>query len=172
MDLIRVTPSGTLLIGKSPRAHALICAIGRSGMIAASEKREGDGASPVGRWPLRRVHYRADRLEPITTHLPLRAIQPDDGWCDAPEHPQYNSRVQRPFPASHEILWRDDAVYDVIVELGHNDDPTVPGAGSAIFMHVAKPDYSPTEGCIALALADLLSLLVDASTDTLLEISF
>lgn len=123
------------------------------------EKTEGDGGTPVGMFPLRRVLYRPDRLDAPATGLPVEAIKPDQGWCDDPAHPDYNRPVSLPFAASHEKLWRDDGVYDVIVILGHNDDPPVPGKGSAIFMHVARPDYGPTEGCVALALEDLLDVL-------------
>lgn len=123
------------------------------------DKTEGDGGTPVGRFPLRRVLYRPDRLDAPATGLPVEAIKPDQGWCDDPAHPDYNRPVRLPFADSHEKLWREDMVYDVIVILGHNDDPPVPGKGSAIFMHVARPAYEPTEGCVALALEDLLAVL-------------
>ncbi len=144
------------------------CALGRGGVRA--DKREGDGATPVGRFTLRRVLWRADRLERPETGLPLSPIAPDDGWCDAPEDPAYNRPVKRPYPASHEELWRDDHVYDVIVVMGHNDDPVVPGQGSAVFMHVARPDWEPTAGCVALPLPDLLRLLKDCGPDTALAV--
>lgn len=150
---IRVEPDGRVTWpGGSAR-----CALGRGGIRA--DKREGDGGTPVGRFLLRRVLYRPDRLDPPKTGLPVAAIDPLDGWCDDPAHPDYNRPVRRPFSASHEELWREDHVYDVIVVLGHNDDPVVPGDGSAVFMHVARPDWEPTAGCIALALPDLLRLL-------------
>jgi L,D-peptidoglycan transpeptidase YkuD (ErfK/YbiS/YcfS/YnhG family) len=135
------------------------CALGRGGV--RPDKREGDGGTPVGRFPLRRVLFRPDRLAPPETRLPVAPIDPADGWCDDPGHPDYNRPVRRPFPASHEEMWREDGVYDVVVVLGHNDDPVVPGAGSAVFMHVARPGYEPTAGCVALALPDLLRLLRD-----------
>jgi L,D-peptidoglycan transpeptidase YkuD (ErfK/YbiS/YcfS/YnhG family) len=137
------------------------CALGRGGVRA--DKREGDGATPVGRFALRRVLYRPDRLDPPETGLPSDPIRPEDGWCDDPAHPDYNRPVALPFAASHEEMWRADEVYDVVVVLGHNDDPVVPGAGSAVFMHVARPDYEPTAGCVALALPDLLRLLRDCA---------
>lgn len=133
------------------------CAIGKNGI--AADKREGDGKTPAGSFPLRECWYRADRLPAPAAALPLRVIHPDDGWCDDPAHPLYNRHVKLPFMASHETLWREDGVYDFIVPLGYNDDPVVPGRGSAIFLHVAKPDYSPTEGCVALAKGDLLEVL-------------
>jgi L,D-peptidoglycan transpeptidase YkuD (ErfK/YbiS/YcfS/YnhG family) len=139
--------------------------------VAADAKREGDGASPIGSWPVRRVWYRADRGPPPETGLPVIALQPDDGWCDAPDHAAYNRRVPLPFPVSHERLWREDGVYDLIVELGYNDDPPVAGRGSAIFMHIAREDYVPTEGCVALAQADLRAVLKQLTGDSRIEIS-
>ena len=140
------------------------CALGRGGVRA--DKREGDGATPIGRFPLRRLLYRPDRLPtPPVTGLPASAIAPADGWCDDPADPRYNQPVPLPWPTSHERLWRDDALYDLVVVLGHNDDPPRPGLGSAIFLHLARTDYLPTEGCIALAFSDLMALLADCGPD-------
>jgi L,D-peptidoglycan transpeptidase YkuD (ErfK/YbiS/YcfS/YnhG family) len=135
----------------------LPCAIGRGGV--RSLKREGDGASPQGTWALRCVRYRADRISHPVSGLPTRSMRPQDGWCDAPADGNYNRPVRQPYPASAEHLWRDDGLYDVLVVLGYNDQPRVRGRGSAIFMHVARPGFSPTEGCIALRLTDLLKVL-------------
>lgn len=133
------------------------CALGRGGI--RTDKAEGDGATPAGDWPLGRVFYRPDRLSAPETGLMTIPLTPDFGWCDDPAHPDYNRLISLPHPAHHENLWREDAVYDIIVELEYNTGPVQAGRGSAIFMHVAKPDYSPTEGCIALNLDDLLVLL-------------
>ncbi len=133
------------------------CAIGRGGV--RDDKTEGDGATPAGRFALRYVLYRADRIAKPATALAARPIARDDGWCDDADDPAYNRPVRLPFAGSHEVLWREDSLYDVIVVLGHNDTPPVPGRGSAIFLHLARPDYGPTEGCIALALDDLLEVL-------------
>ena len=115
----------------------LRAALGKGGVIAESDKREGDGATPIGRWPVRRVLYRSD-LGPAPE-------------CDAPGDAAYNRPVRLPYPASAESLMREDGLYDIIVILGHNDDPPVDSAGSAIFLHCARPDYGPTLGCVALA---------------------
>lgn len=147
------------------------CALGRSGIVPASGKREGDGASPAGIWPVRRALWRADRLARPQTALPLQAINPDDGWCDAPDDPAYNRPVRLPWPASHETMTRTDGLYDVVVVLGHNDNPPVPGMGSAIFLHCAADDYKPTEGCVAFARDTLLELLAGMTTASTLEIS-
>jgi L,D-peptidoglycan transpeptidase YkuD (ErfK/YbiS/YcfS/YnhG family) len=146
------------------------CCLGRSGVISAKNKREGDGASPIGVWPIRRVLVRPDRIPDLQTRLDVAPLDPSDGWCDAPQDPAYNRPVRLPYPASAENLWRDDEVYDLIVILGHNDDPPVPGMGSAIFLHLARPDGAPTEGCVALARPDLLRVLAEASPGAAIEI--
>ncbi|MBV7522566.1 L,D-transpeptidase [Ensifer sp. ENS12] len=145
------------------------CAVGRGGIRV--EKVEGDGVSPVGRWPIRQVFYRADRMVKPASPFASRAIDRLDGWCDAPSHPDYNRLVKLPFAANHEELWRDDDLYDIVVVLGHNDDPPVAGAGSAIFLHVAQPNYAPTAGCAALSREDLLAFLALAEPSTHLAFS-
>ena len=147
------------------------CALGRGGVVPAGVKTEGDGASPAGVWPLRRVLWRADRLPRPRTSLPATVLRQDDGWCDDPADPNYNQRVAWPYGASAERLWRDDGVYDLIIVLGHNDSPVRSGAGSAIFLHVARRDFRPTEGCVALEAPDLLSLLALTTPGDSLEIS-
>jgi len=163
------------------RAHAdgrfelegrtLRCAIGKSGAIPAKDKREGDGKSPQGVWPMRAVWYRPDvYTQGPATALPVHAMRPQDGWCDAPGDPNYNRPVTLPYPASAERMWRDDAVYDLVVILGHNDAPPVPGMGSAIFLHLARENYPGTEGCVALARADLEAVLAMAKPGDAVEI--
>lgn len=133
------------------------CALGRGGVRA--DKEEGDGATPLATLPLRRVYFRADRVKIPACAVPREALAPDDGWCDDPSHRAYNQLVRLPFTASHEELWRGDALYDIIGVLGWNDAPVERRRGSAIFLHVARPDYGPTEGCVALALPDLQTVL-------------
>jgi L,D-peptidoglycan transpeptidase YkuD (ErfK/YbiS/YcfS/YnhG family) len=132
----------------------LRCALGRGGIRA--DKQEGDGATPVGRWRMRALLFRPDRIArtPLTG-LPLRGLRPEDGWCDDAADPLYNKPVKLPFRARAERLWREDGIYDLLVVLGYNDDPPEPGKGSAIFLHVARPDFSPTEGCVAIGRPDL-----------------
>nr|WP_255575222.1 L,D-transpeptidase family protein [Caldovatus aquaticus] len=140
------------------------CALGRGGVRDPRAKREGDGATPAALLPLRRVLWRADRVAKPRCAVPAEPIAPEDGWCDAPRHPDYNRPVRLPHPARCERLWRADAVYDILGVLGWNDAPVEPGRGSAIFLHLARPDYAPTEGCVALAERDLRAVLAAGLT--------
>lgn len=133
------------------------CALGRAGRRAV--KREGDGATPVGAYAVRRAFYRPDRLLHPATRVPIKPLRPDDGWCDAAGDRNYNRQVKHPYPASAEQMWREDQLYDVVVVIDHNERPRVQGGGSAVFMHVAKPGYPPTAGCIAFKRSHLLRLL-------------
>jgi L,D-peptidoglycan transpeptidase YkuD (ErfK/YbiS/YcfS/YnhG family) len=144
------------------------CALGRSGIRTA--KREGDGATPRAVLPLRRVWWRGDRLKLPGTGLPMVRTAPDDLWCDAPDDRRYNRPVTAPCTASHEAMWREDGLYDVVVELGWNDDPPIKGRGSAIFMHIARPGFLPTEGCVALRRRDMLRLLPRLGPNTRLRV--
>ncbi|SDU39610.1 L,D-transpeptidase [Stappia sp. ES.058] len=133
------------------------CALGRGGITR--DKREGDGAAPAGRFALLTVYYRADRVARPRTRLPVTELHPWMGWCDAPDHPRYNHLVTRPFTASHEAMWRDDHLYDIVVVLDCNLRPAVRGRGSAIFFHLARPGYPPTEGCVAVKEQDMRHIL-------------
>jgi L,D-peptidoglycan transpeptidase YkuD (ErfK/YbiS/YcfS/YnhG family) len=140
-------------------------ALGRSGVRV--NKQEGDGATPAGLLPLRRVLYRPDRVPPPLCALPLEPIAREDGWCDDPTDADYNRMVRLPHGAHCEALWREDALYDVVAVLGWNDQPVQRGRGSAIFLHVAAANYTPTEGCISLALSDLTRVLAAGTTEVL-----
>ncbi len=134
------------------------CAIGAAGLT--DSKREGDGATPIGLLPLRRILFRADRVQPPPAcAVPRAPIGASDGWCDDPLDTAYNRAVRLPYAARAERLHRDDGVYDLVAILGWNDSPPVRERGSAIFLHVATADLAPTAGCIALSLPDLLHLL-------------
>lgn len=135
------------------------CALGKGGVIDADHKREGDGCTPLGLWPMRRVLYRADRGPKPVTRLPLAAIARDDGWCDHPGDRNYNRPVRLPYPVSAERMWRDDELYDLVVVLGYNDAPVRSGRGSAIFLHCARPRFTSTAGCVAIAKSELRALL-------------
>jgi L,D-peptidoglycan transpeptidase YkuD (ErfK/YbiS/YcfS/YnhG family) len=141
------------------------CSLGEKGVTG--DKREGDLKTPLGSFELMECWYRADRLDAPKTGLPLRIIQKDDGWCDDVKSPFYNQPVKLPFEPSHEELWREDEKYDIIVTLGYNVKPLIPGKGSAIFFHVAPADYPSTQGCVGLVRADLLEVLKYATPETL-----
>ena len=133
------------------------CALGKTGRRAI--KREGDGATPTGRFRLLCVLYRPDRVRRPATRLPVKAIRPAAVWCDDSADRNYNREVRLPYPASHERLWRDDGLYDLVVVLDYNISTRKRRAGSAIFMHVARQGFLPTEGCVALDAADLVRVL-------------
>lgn len=162
-DLIVRPAGGMIHRGRAEwRGRSLPCALGRAGIRA--NKVEGDGATPAGEFPLRRLLYRTDRpaltaTAAPATMLPAQPIGRDDGWCDDPADPLYNQPVRLPYPGRHERMWRADGLYDLVVVIGHNDAPVLPGQGSAVFVHVARPDFGPTEGCVAFAPNDLLAIL-------------
>lgn len=165
---ICVTPTGGHLGRLETATLGCDCALGPAGVQAV--KHEGDGATPAGTYPLRAVWYRADRVKKPAATLPVHKIGKQDGWCDAPGDPRYNRAVTLPYPASAERMWREDDVYDLVVVLGHNDDPPVPGRGSAVFLHIANPKFGPTEGCIAIARDHLVMLADQMSPDSTIEI--
>ena len=144
------------------------CVIGAGG--AREDKVEGDAATPVGTFPLRRVYFRNDRLVLPRVRLPARPISEHDGWCDDPRSPSYNRLVHVPNEWSHEKLWRDDGLYDLLVVVGYNDDPPEGEWGSAIFLHIARDDLSPTQGCVAFACDDLLELVPLLTPQTKLQV--
>lgn len=144
-------------------------ALGRSGYSV--HKQEGDGTTPVGTYPLRYLYYRPDRFQsPPKTPLKTIALTPNDKWCDDPSSLLYNQFTQESLSCSHEKLWRDDEVYDLIIVIGYNDQPTVPFKGSAIFIHIARENYTPTEGCIAFLKTDLLDILEKITPQTQISI--
>jgi L,D-peptidoglycan transpeptidase YkuD (ErfK/YbiS/YcfS/YnhG family) len=144
---------GVLLAG--PLAIAVV--LGRGGVRA--NKFEGDGATPRGRFRLVRLWWRGDRHPRPRTMLAVRRISPDLAWCEDTADRRYNRSFRRSAREGGDRLWRDDRLYDFVIEIDHNARPRVAGRGSAIFLHVARPDCSPTAGCVALAAADLRRLL-------------
>ncbi len=166
MTAIRVdSAAGRLRFG----AIDMPCTIGRGGTCAALDKREGDGCTPLGSWPVRGVLLRPGKGVPDGVRLPWRWIREGDGWSDDPADPAYNRPVQLPRAFSAESLLRDDDAYDVIVVLGHNDAPPVPGQGSAIFLHLSEG--RPTAGCVAVERADMLKLLPLLAPGDVMEIA-
>jgi L,D-peptidoglycan transpeptidase YkuD (ErfK/YbiS/YcfS/YnhG family) len=165
--LVASVAAGTI----SGFGETLPAVFGKGGARPAADKREGDGASPLGVWPVRAALLRPDRVAAPATRLPWRWLRPDDGWSDGTGDPEYNRPVRLPHGFSAERLWRDDHVYDVIIVLGHNDSPPVSPLGSAIFWHLAQPDRRPTEGCVAVERADMLRWLGRLAPGDMLEIA-
>lgn len=140
------------------RAGALVLpvALGRGGIIA--NKREGDGGTPRGRFRPLRLWWRADQLPRPRTLLPTRRITRAAAWSEEPTDRNYNRPVRRSANEPGDRLWRNDSLYDLFIEIDHNVRPRVAGRGSAVFIHVARPGFVPTAGCVALRLQDLLRL--------------
>ena len=151
-DLILVSPTQLQACNQTFR-----CASGRGGL--SRDKVEGDGATPIGQFSLGILYYRPDRVQVNNCQLPIFAINETDGWCDDPDHPLYNQLISLPFLASHEKMWRQDHVYDIVIVVNYNISPIIPGKGSAIFIHLARENYEPTAGCIALNQEDLLFII-------------
>jgi L,D-peptidoglycan transpeptidase YkuD (ErfK/YbiS/YcfS/YnhG family) len=155
---------GVLLAGH----HAIPVVLGRSGI--AADKREGDGATPRGRFALIRLWWRADRTPRPRTPLPVRRIDPALAWCENPADRRYNRPFRRSANEPGDRLWRPDHLYDLVIEISHNTRPRVAGRGSAVFLHVARPDRSGTAGCVALDARDLWRLLGRLGPDTRIDI--
>jgi L,D-peptidoglycan transpeptidase YkuD (ErfK/YbiS/YcfS/YnhG family) len=155
---------GILLAG----TLAIPVVLGRSGIRA--NKREGDGATPVGRFGLVRVWWRADRHYRPATLLPVRRITPDLAWCEDTADRRYNRPFRRAAGEPGDRLWRADHLYDLIIEIDHNSRPRVAGRGSAVFIHLARANRSPTAGCVALGGRDLARLLARVRRGTRIAI--
>ncbi|CAH1657449.1 MAG: L,D-transpeptidase family protein [Chelatococcus sp.] len=149
-------------------ALRLPCALGRSGIAVV--KREGDGRTPRGRFGLLGLTYRADHGARPRSGLPTRVTRRSDGWCDAPGDRRYNCPVVLPYPASTETLWRDDDLYNAVVDIAWNRGPRIAGRGSAIFLHVARSGFKPTEGCVAVDAKAIRRLLAVIGPHTVLSI--
>src|SRR3984885_6483139 len=165
---------GTIQVNRRPgrrsqgllRAGSLVLgvALGRTGVRA--NKREGDGGTPRGRFRPLRLWWRADRLPRPRTSLPVRRIGPDDAWCEDPHHRRYNRAFRRSANEPGDRLRRADGLYDMVIEIDHNTRPRMAGRGSAVFIHVARPGFAPTAGCVALRVQDLKTLLSRINSKT------
>lgn len=143
---------------------SLPVALGRAGIKA--NKREGDGGTPRGRFRLKRLWWRRDRIARPLTALPVRPIGPQDAWSEDPRDRRYNRPVLRRADEPGDRLWRDDHLYDLIIEIDHNDRPRIAGRGSAVFIHLARPGFQPTAGCVGLQKNNLLRLLTQLGPKT------
>lgn len=148
LDMV-LTPTGLRFQGRR-----FACTIGRGGVVAAGHKREGDGGTPTGTHRIVGMLYRPDRMARPTDWA--RPIGPSDLWSDDVRDPDYNLMVRAPHGFSHEHLRRADPQYDLVLITDWNWPYSVPGRGSAIFIHRWRRPCAPTAGCVALAPQDLL----------------
>ncbi|MFZ2587046.1 MAG: L,D-transpeptidase family protein [Alphaproteobacteria bacterium] len=169
MDVIVTTQTGSPNATAEVNGQMVACIIGQHGPKPATLKREGDGCTPLGTWQVLYGFYRADRVAKPAGNLPWRALTPDDGWCDAPTDPLYNQSVPVGYPASHEVMLREDTAYDYVVVLGHNQPP-VAGAGSAVFLHVWHPGKTHTAGCVALKVADMARVVASLTRESVVDV--
>ena len=145
------------------------CALGKSGI--GNKKIEGDNITPKGNFKIIKIYYRKDRLKKLSSKFTLTEITKNMGWCDDPKSKKYNQLIKLPTKYSHEILYRRDNIYDLILVLNYNMKPTIKNKGSAIFIHVAKKNYKKTAGCIALKKADLIYLVRKINKNTKVHIN-
>lgn len=155
---------GELVFGKL----TFPCALGKSGISRL--KTEGDGVTPVGQFELLNVYSRPDRVRLDPINLPHDSLVQNAGWCDEPGHPCYNRPIMVPFDDSHEKMWREDRLYDVVVVMNYNMYPVVPGAGSAVFFHIARQGYPPTAGCVAIYPEHMQQLLAVIKPGAIMQI--
>jgi len=148
---------------------SFFCIFGRDGV--AKDKIEGDWKTPIGTFPIRKIYYRNDRISIKNTKIETIILSENDAWCDDPKLPEYNSFIKLPFSGSYENLWREDCLYDIVIVIGHNDEPVISNKGSAIFIHLTKDEMEYTKGCLAIKKEDMISLIKEITPETIIEIS-
>ena len=144
------------------------CSIGKRGI--GTKKKEGDQVTPRGSYKIRGILYRKDKIKDLKTKIIKKVINKKMGWCDDPESKKYNQLIKLPFKFNFEKLYRNDDIYDIIFILNFNTNPVKKNKGSAIFIHIAKNNYSPTKGCIAIKRNDIKKLVREISRKTLVKI--
>ena len=133
------------------------CALGKAGI--KKKKKEGDNVTPKGTFKITKMYYRQDKIKNITSLIKKIKIKNNMGWCDDPNSIHYNKQIKLPNKFSHEKLYRKDNLYDLFLVLNYNTNPVIKNKGSAIFLHLAKKNYTPTKGCIGLNKIHLLKIL-------------
>ena len=146
------------------------CSIGYNGLT--KKKSEGDGCTPTGTFKINKILYRPDKINNYKFSLVSEIIEESDGWCDDVDSDLYNQKINFPFPQRAEHLYRDDDLYDIICVIDYNLNPIIKGKGSAIFLHVASDDYSPTHGCVAIKKDDLIQIAPYLKKDTTITIDY
>ncbi len=144
------------------------CSLGKNGIT--DNKREGDGCTPSGQYFIKKIFYREDRIKLPSLTFPIQIIKKNLGWCDDTNSMDYNKLIKFPFSENAELLYREDNIYNIICEINYNENPIIKNMGSAIFIHIARDDFSPTEGCIALSENDLVHLLKKINSKTVIDI--
>jgi len=145
------------------------CALGKAGVN--KKIKEGDGITPKGVFKITKVYYRADKIKIIKTNIKKIKITKNMGWCDDPWSRFYNQQIKLPSKFSHEKLYRNDDLYDLIAVMNYNTNPIIKNKGSAIFMHISKNSYKKTQGCIALKKKDLIKILTVIKKNTKIKIN-
>ena len=146
------------------------CSIGYNGL--SKNKSEGDGCTPIGVFKINKILYRPDKISNFKSNLESETIKRNDGWCDDVNSELYNQKITFPFTESAEHLYRDDDLYDLICVIDYNLDPIKKGKGSAIFLHIAKEDYSPTQGCVAIKKEELLKICLKLEISSTIMIDY
>ena len=149
--------------------YKLRCAIGKRGIT--NNKKEGDQKTPKGTFLFKSIFYRKDKISNLKSALNKKIIKKNMGWCNDPGSKHYNKLIYFPFKESAEKLWLAKRVYDVIVVINYNLKPVIKNKGSAIFLHIAKKNYSPTKGCVAINKKDMLFLITKINNKTKLIIN-
>ena len=144
------------------------CAVGKRGI--SIKKKEGDFITPKGTFKIREIFYRKDRVQNLITRIKKTVIRKNMGWCDDPKSKKYNKLIYFPFKHSAEKLYRRENIYDIILVLNFNMNPVKKNKGSAIFIHVAKKNFQPTQGCIALDKSELIKLVKSIKINTIVKI--
>ena len=146
------------------------CSIGFNGL--SENKSEGDGCTPIGTFKINKILYRPDKIKDFKFLLESEAIEKLDGWCDDVNSNLYNQKIVFPFAPSAERLYRNDDLYDIVCIIDYNLNPIIKGKGSAIFLHVATDDYSPTQGCVAIKKEELLQIAINLEKNSVIQIEY
>ena len=171
IEILFIIPSMQLMVKNNHffvKGEQLQCAIGLNGLT--KNKHEGDLSTPIGTFHFDKIYYRADRLGSMKFNVDSSIINKNDGWCDDQTSELYNQHIQFPFEKSAEHLYRDDHIYDIVCVINYNTFPIIPGHGSAIFLHIAKPGFLGTEGCIAIEREVLIEIATSLTADSTIEI--
>ena len=151
------------------KGYKLKCSVGKSGIT--NSKNEGDLATPKGIFKLGLLYYRKDRIKFLICKIKKKIIKKNMGWCNDSRSYKYNKEVNFPFKYRAEKLYRDDKIYDILINIKYNQSPILKKRGSAIFLHLSNKKYKPTAGCIAVLKRDFLKILPLINKSTKIQIN-